>query len=62
MPGGWIVLVWNVRRLDSTAFLREYENLLITYGTDYSEVRDRHPQIEANQGFYRVRARVPDHD
>jgi SAM-dependent methyltransferase len=38
-PGGWVVLIWNERRLDSTPFLREYENLLLRYGTDYENVR-----------------------
>ena len=38
-PGGWTVLVWNERRTDSSAFLRAYEAMLITYGTDYQEVR-----------------------
>jgi SAM-dependent methyltransferase len=38
-PGGWLVLLWNERRTDSTAFLREYEQLLRTYGTDYEQVR-----------------------
>jgi SAM-dependent methyltransferase len=38
-PGGWIVLIWNERRLDSTPFLREYESLLLRYGTDYQKVR-----------------------
>jgi hypothetical protein len=33
------VLIWNERRTASTAFLREYEELLLTYGTDYKEVR-----------------------
>jgi SAM-dependent methyltransferase len=38
-PGGWVVLIWNERRLDSTAFLRDYEDLLRHYGTDYDKVR-----------------------
>ena len=38
-PGGWAVLIWNERRLDSTVFLRQYENLLLRYGTDYGKVR-----------------------
>ncbi len=38
-PGGWVVLIWNERRLDSTPFLRDYENLLLRYGTDYDKVR-----------------------
>jgi SAM-dependent methyltransferase len=38
-PGGWAVFLWNERRTDSTAFLREYEHLVLAYGTDYHEVR-----------------------
>ena len=50
-PGGWIVLIWNVRRVNSTPFLRAYENLLVTYGTDYTEVRDKHPDLRQVQEF-----------
>ncbi len=52
-PGGWVVLIWNVRRLDSTPFLRAYERLLETYGTDYAEVREKHPAPEQVQDFFR---------
>ena len=38
-PGGWAVLLWNQRRTGSTPFLRGYEQLLLTYGTDYQDVR-----------------------
>ena len=38
-PDGWAVLIWNQRRLDFTPFLRDYEELLLQYGTDYKEVR-----------------------
>jgi ubiquinone/menaquinone biosynthesis C-methylase UbiE len=38
-PAGWVVLIWNERRLDSTVFLRAYEELLLRYGTDYEKVR-----------------------
>jgi ubiquinone/menaquinone biosynthesis C-methylase UbiE len=38
-PKGWVVLIWNERRLDSTPFLRAYEQLLLQYGTDYQKVR-----------------------
>lgn len=37
--GGWLVLLWNERITDSTPFLREYEQLLLKYGTDYELVR-----------------------
>jgi ubiquinone/menaquinone biosynthesis C-methylase UbiE len=38
-PGGWCVLIWNERRTASTPFLKDYEQLLLTYATDYKEVR-----------------------
>jgi len=38
-PEGWVALIWNERRLDSTPFLRAYEQLLLTWGTDYQQVR-----------------------
>lgn len=38
-PNGWAVLIWNERLLDTTAFLRDYEQLLLRYGTDYLVVR-----------------------
>ncbi len=38
-PEGWCVLIWNERRTETTPFLLDYEQLLLTYGTDYKEVR-----------------------
>ena len=38
-PGGWVVLIWNEREVDSTPFLLEYEKLLLEFGTDYVNVR-----------------------
>jgi ubiquinone/menaquinone biosynthesis C-methylase UbiE len=38
-PEGWCVLIWNERETTTTPFLRDYEQLLLTYGTDYKEVR-----------------------
>jgi SAM-dependent methyltransferase len=38
-PNGWLVLIWNERHADATAFLRNYEQLLLKYGTDYQEIR-----------------------
>jgi SAM-dependent methyltransferase len=37
-PGGWAVLVWNMRRTEATPFLRNYEKLLREFGTDYAQV------------------------
>ncbi len=39
-PGGWLVLMWNTRRLDSP-FMQAYERLLESYGTDFREVDHR---------------------
>jgi len=38
-PGGWVALIWNDRKLQSTPFLEDYEALLLRYGTDYQQVR-----------------------
>jgi SAM-dependent methyltransferase len=44
-PAGYVALIWNDRRQDSTSFLRAYEQLLQSYGTDYNQVR--HENIDA---------------
>ena len=38
-PGGFAALIWNERQLDSTPFLRGYEEMLLEFGTDYRSVR-----------------------
>jgi ubiquinone/menaquinone biosynthesis C-methylase UbiE len=50
-PEGWCVLIWNERRTSSTPFLREYEQLLLTYGTDYKEVRHEKTTATINDFF-----------
>jgi SAM-dependent methyltransferase len=50
-PGGWLVLLWNERLTDSTRFLRDYEHLLLTYGTDYEEVRHERTTDAVNEFF-----------
>jgi SAM-dependent methyltransferase len=50
-PGGWLVLLWNERLTDSTPFLREYEQLLLTYATDYADVRHEGTTDEIHQFF-----------
>ena len=50
-PGGWVVLIWNERRVASTPFLHDYEDLLLRYGTDYSRVR--HENVDSHiEEFY----------
>ena len=37
-PGGWVVVIWNARRRNTTPFLAAYELLLRDHGTDYEQV------------------------
>jgi len=41
-PGGLAAIWWNSRRLIGTPFLEGYEQLLQTYGTDYTSVAERY--------------------
>jgi SAM-dependent methyltransferase len=50
-PGGWTVLLWNERRIDSTPFLRDFEKLLLRYGTDYQSVRHERTTQEIETFF-----------
>jgi SAM-dependent methyltransferase len=49
--GGWLVLLWNERLTRATPFLRHYEQMLLTYGTDYAEVRHEHTTDAVNEFF-----------
>jgi SAM-dependent methyltransferase len=50
-PGGWLVLMWNERLTDSSLFLRDYESLLLTFGTDYQDVRHERTTEVVNEFF-----------
>ena len=50
-PDGWLVLLWNERIVDGTPFLREYEQLLLNYGTDYTDVRHERTTDAVNEFF-----------
>lgn len=50
-PDGWLVLLWNERLTDSTPFLREYEQILLTFGTDYQDVRHERTTDAVNEFF-----------
>ena len=51
-PGGWVVLLWNERRVDSDSFHRNYEQLLLTYALDYKEVRHEKTTAVIHEFFY----------
>lgn len=47
-PEGWVVIIWNDRRDDTTPFLVAYELLLEQFGTDYAQAhhrRDDNPEV-----------------
>src|ERR1700674_374680 len=50
-PDGWCVLIWNERETTTTPFLRDYEKLLLTYGTDYKEVRHERTTAAIHEFF-----------
>ncbi len=49
--GGWLALLWNERLTDSTPFLRDYEQLLLTFGTDYQDIRHERTTDAVNEFF-----------
>jgi SAM-dependent methyltransferase len=49
---GWVVLVWNWRRKNTTPFLAAYERLLLTHGTDYAEVGRYRDGARLAEGFF----------
>jgi SAM-dependent methyltransferase len=51
-PGGWMAILWNERKHDASLLLREYENLLRAYGTDYGQVSDRYPDKARLEKFF----------
>jgi SAM-dependent methyltransferase len=38
-PDGWVMIVWNGYRVETSPLMAAYQDLVVRYGTDYSEVR-----------------------
>ncbi len=51
-PGGRVALVWNERLTDASAFLAEYEQLLLDFGTDYARVRHENVSADRLAAFF----------
>lgn len=51
-PGGWVVLIWNSRRLDSTPLMQAYEQMLLDYAADYRQVRHHNVEADDLQAFF----------
>lgn len=54
-PGGFVVLVWNARRVEGTPFMVAYEDLLLRHGTDYLQVSHRWAHPGALEAFFAPR-------
>ena len=46
-PEGFAVLVWNVRRIEASPFLRAYETLVSTFGVNYEEINHLNAQAQS---------------
>lgn len=51
-PGGCVAVVWNERRVETSALLRAYEELLRKYSTDYAQVSAKYPEDERMAAFF----------
>jgi SAM-dependent methyltransferase len=52
-PNGWLVILWNDRQTDTTPFLIDYEQLLLDFGTDYTEINHRNIDSQKVRDFFR---------
>lgn len=50
--GGCIALIWNERQLDTTPFLREYEQFLLKFASDYTKVRHENTDEKELRKFF----------
>jgi SAM-dependent methyltransferase len=51
-PLGWVVVIWNERLTEASPFVREYEDLLRKFGTDYASVKESYPSEEHMRDFF----------
>jgi len=51
-PGGWVIVIWQDRRMEETPFAREYEQLLERFGIDYKKVKNAYPEADKIRHFF----------
>lgn len=51
-PGAWVILIWNDRQTETTAFLQGFEAFLREYSTDYEQVNHKNVDEDALKQFY----------
>lgn len=50
--GGWAVVIWNERRVETSALLRAYEDLLRKHSPDYAQVSAKYPEALRMAEFF----------
>jgi ubiquinone/menaquinone biosynthesis C-methylase UbiE len=49
---GWVAVIWNERRIETSALLREYEAMLRKYSPDYAQVSAKYPEDARMAEFF----------
>ena len=49
---GWVIVIWQDRRMAETAFAKEYETLLQRFGIDYKKVKSAYPGADKIRHFF----------
>jgi SAM-dependent methyltransferase len=50
-PGGWGVLIWNGFRIETSALVSGYQQIVLRHGTDYQEVKREIDGLEVESFF-----------
>lgn len=51
-PRGWVILLWNTRRMSGDAFHAGYEELMLAFGADYAQVKSRWMSDDEMRQFF----------
>lgn len=51
-PKGWIALIWNRRKIESSKFQIDYEKMLKTHCTDYTKVRHQNVDEKVIESYF----------
>jgi SAM-dependent methyltransferase len=51
-PPGWVVILWNDRRMEERQLTSDYEKLQERYGIDYKRVKDAYPEMLHLRNFF----------
>jgi SAM-dependent methyltransferase len=52
VPGGWVAILWNDRRIEEKQLTSDYEKLQERFGIDYKRVKDAYPEMHHLRNFF----------